>query len=259
MRTAARSLQRFEPGVIEDLIPLISSKNEYQRIYATVALESLSQKSIPRLIELLGHHDEKVATAATVGLRGMSFRGIHSDAVPALAEAIRTGNDQVIRQAASALWWIGPGAKQVLPILYDQIARGERSDASRLAITRAAVKIDPEAARESKEILSIIPLLIRMLETGDFEQQGWAAETLADIGPLPGRHCQRSPKSGGCLAPRVENMLAITCRVKLSGRLQRSMSRNLATNRPWLRGLLLYLVLSSYSSVPRRIKAAMLK
>jgi hypothetical protein len=59
----------------------------------------------------------------------------------------------------------------------------DRSDLSRLAVARAALKIDASAARDSEAILSTIPVLIQILENGQFRHQGEAAEALAAIGP----------------------------------------------------------------------------
>lgn len=51
-----------------------------------------------------------------------------------------------------------------------------------LAVTRAALKIDPSIAEHSI-IVASIPVLMRMLERGSFRQQREAAEALGAIGP----------------------------------------------------------------------------
>ena len=143
-----------------------------------VAIQSIGAPAIPRLIELLAHEDPAVAVSASVALNR-----IGSSAAPALAKAVSTGNEQVVSQAANALMWIGPGAKAALPALLEVAGAEKRSDASRVAAAWAAMKIDPSNCRESKEILSSVPMLIRVLEKGSFRHQGWAAETLQGIGP----------------------------------------------------------------------------
>ena len=173
---AARSLARFGPEILDELIPLLSDKAD--RYPAMVAIQSLGAPAIPRLIELLAHEDEAVAISASVTLNK-----IGSPAAPALAKAVGTGNDQVASQAANALMWIGPGAKETLPTLLKLAAAEKKSDVVRLAAAWAATKVDPQNGHKSKEILACIPTLIRVLEKGSFKHQGWAAETLQAIGP----------------------------------------------------------------------------
>lgn len=175
---AARSLARFGPEIIEELLPLLSPIDKTERFPAMVAIQSIGAPAIPRLIELLAHEDPAVAVSASVALNR-----IGSSAAPALAKAVSTGNEQVVSQAANALMWIGPGAKAALPALLEVAGAEKRSDASRVAAAWAAMKIDPSNCRESKEILSSVPMLIRVLEKGSFRHQGWAAETLQGIGP----------------------------------------------------------------------------
>ena len=176
--SAARSLARFGPTVIDDLLPLLSPISAPQRGPAITTLVSIGAPAVPRLIKLLGHEDSSVAISASVALNE-----IGSSAVPALAEAVSTGNEQVIDHASSALWWIGPGAKAALPTLLEVAGSGENSDASRIAALRAALKISGPECRKSKAIPAVIPALIRTLENGNFKQQGWAAEAAGGIGP----------------------------------------------------------------------------
>ena len=173
---AARSLARFGPSVIDDLLPLLTPMEAPQRLPAITVLQSIGASAVPRLIELLGHEDPAVAISASVALNR-----IHSPAVPALAKAVATGNDQVVEHAASALWSIGPGAKSALPALLEVAGSEEKSDVSRMAAARAALKIDPHS-RDAGEVLSAVPVLIRILEKGSFKHQGWAAETAGAIG-----------------------------------------------------------------------------
>lgn len=176
---AARSLgRRFGPGIIDDLLPLLSPMDAPERRPAIAALESIGAPAVPRLIELLAHEDSSVAISASVALNR-----IGPPAVPALAAALRTDSEQTIEHAAGALWWIGPGAKDALPALFDVAGSDRRSNLSRLAAARAATKIDPTKSRESEAILSTIPMLIALLENGDSRRQSLAAETLGGIGP----------------------------------------------------------------------------
>jgi ankyrin repeat protein len=175
---AARALAKVGPEIIDDLIPLLSPMDSLSRLPAITALVGIGEPAVPRLIELLAHQDRAVAISASVALNR-----IQSPAVPALAKAVATGNDQVVDYASNALWWIAGGAKSALPALYSTAASDKRSDAARLAAARAALKIDPAQSRKSPEILSTIPVLIRVLENGQLQQQGWAAEIARDLGP----------------------------------------------------------------------------
>ncbi|MFH1920948.1 MAG: ankyrin repeat domain-containing protein [Planctomycetota bacterium] len=175
---AAGSLGKAGPSIIDDLIPMLSPMDAPERRAAMVALRSMGAPAVPRLIELLAHEDAAVATSASVALNR-----IGRPAVAALAKALDCRNEQVIERATSALWWIGAGAKEAIPALLEVAGSEERSDIERLAAARAALKIDAEGARNSKAILSTIPVLIRTLEQGRFRYQGWAAETLRGIGP----------------------------------------------------------------------------
>lgn len=174
---AARSLARYGPDLIDDLLPLLTPLNTLKRLPAMTALASLGAPAVPRLIELLEHEDEAIAISASVALSRMG-----KETVEPLAEALSSDSDQVTVRAASALAWIGGGAKQALPALLGVAESEKRSDAARAAAARAALKVNPES-RELKPILITIPCLTRLLETGAFRQQGEAAETLGMIGP----------------------------------------------------------------------------
>lgn len=175
---AARSLARFGPEIIEELIPLLSPIDRTERFPAMVAIRSLGAPAVPRLIELIAHEDSAVATSASVTLSKIGV-----PAAPALAKAIHMGNDQVVSLAANALMWIGPGAKHTFPTLLEVAGDEKKSDVSRVAAAWAAMKVDPQNGHKSKEILACIPTLIRVLEKGGFKHQGRAAETLQGIGP----------------------------------------------------------------------------
>ena len=182
MRTAAenaaRSLARFGPEIIDDVIPLLSNVNAPERLAAINTLLSLGEPAAPRLIELLGHDDRTVAMSAAVALDR-----IKGTAIPELTVAVHRGNEQVTRYAAGALSSIGPVAGSALPTLLDVAGSDDRSDRSRLAAAYAALKIDPAESRRSKVILSTIPALVRVLECGDLEDRELGAEVAGDIGP----------------------------------------------------------------------------
>jgi HEAT repeat protein len=177
MASAPKSATELATEIIDNLLPFLSPINAPQRSPAMNRIKNLGAPAIPRLIELLDHENEDVAISASVALNSMG-----RPAVPALVAAIREGDEQVIERAASAFWWIGHGAKEALPALFEIAASKEKSDVSRMAVARAALKIDPEA-RGSDEILSAIPALIRVLRDGSFKHQGEAAEALGHIGP----------------------------------------------------------------------------
>jgi HEAT repeat protein len=183
---ATRSLMSSTPNkstelaarIIDNLLPYLSPINAPQRMTAMSRIQGLGAPAIPRLIELLDHENKDVAISASVALNKMGRTG-----VPALAAAIREGSEQSIQQAANALWWIGRGAKDAVPVLLEIAASEERSDLTRTEVIRAALKIDPQS-RESPAVVSSIPVLIRVLREGGFRDQGKAAEALGQIGPV---------------------------------------------------------------------------
>ncbi len=174
----ARKLGRFSPDVIDELLPFLTPLELPARIPAVDALASIGLPAVPRLIEMLASPDRSVAVSASVALNR-----IGSWSVPELVRAIDTGNEQVVDLAASALWWIGSSAKPVPPKLLEVVGDERRPESARVAVARAALKIDAPGCRKSKAILSAIPCLIRALEKGNFQQQLWAAEALGSIGP----------------------------------------------------------------------------
>jgi ankyrin repeat protein len=174
---AAYSIARLGPSVIDDLVPLLSPMEAPSRGPAIIALKEIGAPAVPRLVELLGSKDLSVATSA-----GVALSKIGSSAPPALAEALKSGNDQVRERAASALWWLGRAGKIALPNLLEVAGSDNSADRTRFTAARAALKIEPQC-RESKEILAAIPMLIRMLERGEYTDQIQAAAALEAIGP----------------------------------------------------------------------------
>jgi HEAT repeat protein len=176
-KAAASALAGFGPDIIDDLVPLLTPLDHRERYAAMTILERLGPPAIPRLVDLLGHDDQAVAISASVALNRMG-----RPAVPALVEVLKSADDQVVIHSCSALWWIGGGAKAAKPSLLQVAGDKSRSDAVRLAALRAMQRVDP-GATYAPEVLSTLPLLRRMLETGDFVQQGQAAAALGEIGP----------------------------------------------------------------------------
>lgn len=174
--SAARSLARFGPSVIDDLLPLLTPIGAHYRIPAISALASQGVPAVPRLIELLAHEDEAVAIASQIALGR-----IRTGAVPELTKAVSGSNEPIARRAADVLAENGSAAKAALPALLVVAEDDNRADTSRMAAVGAAMRIDPQT-RESKAVLSTIPVLIRVLDKGTFKEQGAAARTLGAIG-----------------------------------------------------------------------------
>ena len=175
---AARSLSRFGPTIIDELLPSLSPLDAPQRVPAIGAIIGIGAPAAPRLIELIADDDRSVAISA-----GVALYRIGPAAVPLLAKAVSTGGEQVICHAANALWWIGPSARTALPALLEVAGSDKYSDLSRVAAVRTALKVDLAEARKSEAIREIVPVLVRVLEKEGFQQQGWAAEAARSIGP----------------------------------------------------------------------------
>jgi HEAT repeat protein len=174
---AAGALAAFGPEVIDDLLPLLTPMDGPHRRLAIITLRSLDPPAIPRLIELLDHDDRAIAISASIALGSMTPR-----AVPALVDLLKTGNEPAVVHSCSVLSGMGRGAEAALKTLLDVAGSDDRSDAMRLAAARAALKISPAAA-DSPEIRAAMSVLIRLLESGSFRQQGDAANALGAIGP----------------------------------------------------------------------------
>ena len=76
-------------------------------------------------------------------------------------------------------------AQAALPALLEVAGDRQRTDLARLSAAAAALQIDPPASRESEAVLSVIPALIRVLESGSFRQQGLAGETAGRYAGTP--------------------------------------------------------------------------
>ncbi|WP_428307226.1 HEAT repeat domain-containing protein [Lacipirellula sp.] len=192
---AAKAVRQLGAQSVDDLVPLLSPISRPGRLAAIDTIVAMGPPAVPRLIELLAHEDKAVAVSASVALNKLG-----PPAVPALVDALRSENDQVVERAASALCWIGPRARSALPKLIELAAAEDRSDAARMTIVHAILKINPHAAQVSPELLATLPAITRVLEAGGFKQQGMAAECLKEFGPaakdaLPLLHRRLEPPS----------------------------------------------------------------
>jgi HEAT repeat protein len=168
---AARSLRRFGPEIIEELIPLLSPMNASQRSPAITALASLGPPAVPRLIELLGHEDRAVAVSASVALREIGPR-----AALALAKAVRTGNVRSPIKRIAALV-DRPRSQGRAPSLLEVAGSKDRSDATRVAALEPRSKLTPKQRFARHRVHS---------SGGSFEfwkgvvqAPAWAAETVS--------------------------------------------------------------------------------
>ena len=174
----AEKLGKFGPDVIDELLPFLSPLELPARLPAVTALASIGAPAVPRLVAMLNNPDRSVGLSASMALDRLG-----SWSVPDLIRALDTENEQVADLSIRALWWIGLYAKPALPELLEVVGDGRRSERTRLAAARAALKIDAPTGRKSEAMLSAIPLLIKALEKDNFEHQLWAAEALEAIGP----------------------------------------------------------------------------
>ncbi len=154
---AGHTLARFGMVIIDDLLPFLTPIDAPHRMSAIEALGSLGVEAIPRLAELQLDNDRAIAIAADIALERVWLNAV--GLMP------------------------GPTAKDALPTLHAVAGSEKLKDETRLAAAFFALRIDPAQSRKSHGILSITPVLTRMLENGSFRHQGWAANIARDLGP----------------------------------------------------------------------------
>jgi HEAT repeat protein len=96
-------------------------------------------------------------------------------ALSGLVDSLREGNTETSRGAAEVLGLMGPRATVSLPGLTGLLQ--DRDPAVRLFAAQAAVRIDPERAKE------IVPVLVPLVLGGEQQIATMAAAILADLGP----------------------------------------------------------------------------
>ena len=166
---AAAAIGHIGPAALQTLAGMLTHPDKYVRRNAVWALGKIGPKALPlrhRLSLVLKDEDPRTASGAAQALGALGEHG--SDAVPALAEAMRGTNIVLCRLAAKALSQIG---RPALPTLvthlrhHDPFVRGE-----------AAVAlgwIGPLAA-------AAVPMLIDVVKT--VSPAGLQADTV----PVPG-------------------------------------------------------------------------
>lgn len=175
--TAGLQLSLYGPEVIDDLLPLMQTEDRSTSIGAIRTMERLDARAMPRLIELLGHDDEKVTTTVIYAARQKH----EQFAIDALCAALDAKNERIVENAALALT-MSP-RREALPKLLEVAA-----DQKRPATIRAAAASGParaainEPGEKDPQLLAAIPALIEVLEKGTPDQQYRAAETLGWIG-----------------------------------------------------------------------------
>jgi HEAT repeat protein len=174
---AAYSLRRFGPGIIDDLLPMLTPLENPRRKAAITALAGLGGEAVPRLVAMLSDNDRAVAISASIALER-----IGSPAAPALIDALDAGDDRQIGAVAGILARVKPRTGSVSLKLLAVAADDQRSDVTRITAGYAALNIDARN-RDAKEVIAIVPVIVRVLEKGSFREQGLAAETAGMIGP----------------------------------------------------------------------------
>ncbi len=127
------------------------------------------EEAVPALIQALKDGDEYVRRSVA-----RAFSQIGSKAVPALIQALKDGDSDVRQNAAWALGQIGPEAKAAVLALIQALKDGD-SDV-RLNAAEALGRIGPEAK-------AAVLALIQALKDGDSDVRLNAAEALGQIGP----------------------------------------------------------------------------
>ena len=173
---AAYYLAEEETNLSKRLIPLLTSDELAVARNARQALK-YRVKFFPReVVALLSHADKQVDYAAHNALADAS-----PPPVEVLTKALQSPHEQTAGAAAAVLASISFKAKAALPALKKTLQNEKRSDRMRLNVIAAIVRIETPSI--SREVVDAVPILIRVLEAGNFGEQGTAAELLGKIGP----------------------------------------------------------------------------
>lgn len=153
-------------GRTADIIRLLDDRSADVRRKAAFAIGRIAPPdvAVPVLIKVLADDNADVRTAAVAALAGFD-----KEAVPALADALKSPHPRICLHAAQALGQIGPAADAAVPALTPLLASKEKGIGTE---ARGAL------ARFGKVAL---PALIKALNSEDFTLRRRAVQAIAEI------------------------------------------------------------------------------
>jgi HEAT repeat protein len=125
-----------------------------------------------RVAELV--EDLRSPDAAAVDRAVRQLVEMGEPAVPALILALKDPEARVRSAAASALWGLGPKARNAVPTLAEALA--DNDEGVRLGVVMALESVGRDAA-------AAVPALSRAVRDRDGNVRLWAAKALGKIGP----------------------------------------------------------------------------
>lgn len=176
-RSAARALGRLGPeaaDAVADLIGYLAEDSEFKYV-AGKALAEIGSITVPALIQALESGDSQIRDGAAYTLSKIGPEA--ASAAPALIEALWDADSKTGHTAAKALGQIGP-LTGVVPALIQVITDHTYRDLRPNAI-RALGEFGSAAA-------SAVPALTRLYESSDRFHARLAIQTLHKIGPEKG-------------------------------------------------------------------------
>lgn len=174
--TAGPQLAMYGPAVIDDLLPMIMTDNHAATIGVTRTLERLDARAMPRLIELLGHKDERVTNKVMYAVSQK-----HDAASMEVLCAALDGKDQRLVENVALALSQNP-RRDVLPKLLEVAADQKRPATLRATAASGPARVAMNEPERAPQLLAAIPALIEVLETGTPDQQSRAAQSLGHIG-----------------------------------------------------------------------------
>jgi HEAT repeat protein len=173
--TAAEALGKIgDPTTVPALVTALEDEDDYVRMNAVNALESLGHKAkaaVPSLIRVV-KNDEANDWIAAAALGAIDADGIST---PALIEAFADKNPRLRRFAAYGLKRMGRNASSAETALHDGLRDSDRG--ARIAAATAYWSVSHKA----DEAVGVLRSEIQASD--DWAAQMWAADALAEIGP----------------------------------------------------------------------------
>jgi len=152
-------------GAVPGLAEALGDKNDEVRGYVSRALVKAGEPAVAQLVNILARDENGRSVTGAIETLG----GIGRPAVPALAEALKSGDARLRARAVSTLETIGRPAKNALPGLKVLLASAD--DDARYNILKALWRIEPPPWRVVKEHLEDRDWRVKMIAVSELSRR----------------------------------------------------------------------------------------